>query len=176
MCDAVPHSVDPLRLAEIGRELKGILPLNCLPRLAAVICEPAPGEESVAFRLGFRRDTRGRSLVEGEVSATLRLRCERCNGTVAVRVASDFTLAVVAGLDEVAKLPADYEPLLPDDGAVNPAVLVEDELLLALPTVARHADGACRPPHYEHPDATIEASASTGKNPFAVLETLKRRD
>jgi uncharacterized protein len=191
MRDPLPQSVDPRRLAEIGRELTGSLPLGSLPRLAAVICEPAGGagsaaegsggeggeggEESVAFRLGFHRDAGGRSLVQGEVAATLRLRCERCNGIVEMRVVSNFTLAVVAGLDEVAKLPEDYEPLLPEDGAVDPAVLVEDELLLALPAVVRHPDGACRPPLYAHPDDRVEAAASTRKNPFAVLETLKRR-
>jgi|UPI0007323BA3 uncharacterized protein len=175
MCDPFPDSVDPRRLAEIGRELTGTLPLVRLPRLAQVICEPATGEESVAYRLSFRRDAGGRALVQGEVTATLRLPCERCNGIVSLPVASEFTLAVVVGLDQAAQLPEDYEPLLPEDGAVDPAGLVEDELLLALPAVARHPAGTCRPPHYEQPDESADTSVRAKDNPFAVLESLKRR-
>ena len=177
MRDVLPHSVDPRRLADIGRELAGTLPLAQLPRLALVLVEGAVDAAAlVSYQLRFQRDPGGRALVAGEVSATLPLRCERCNGVVDLPVASGFTLAVVAGLDEAAQLPDDYEPLLPEDGAVDPVALVEDELLLALPTVARHPVGTCEPPRYEQPSNAPAPPPDSGTdNPFAVLETLKRR-
>ena len=148
-----------------------------MPRLAAVV-ERADGEDtgSAAFTLRFRRDAAGRILVEGTVAATLRLRCERCMGLLDLPVQSSFVLAVVAGLDEAARLPEDYEPLLPEDTTVDPAALVEDELLLAVPAVPRHAAGACRPPAFVAAAGDArEDQPSDKENPFAVLEALKRR-
>ncbi|WP_295880765.1 YceD family protein [uncultured Thiohalocapsa sp.] len=174
MCDALPQSVDPRRLAELQRELAGTLPLSRLPRLAQlVLSDPTAEPGCAAYRLAFRRDASGRDLVQGEVTATLRLRCERCNGVLELPVASTFTLAVVDGLDEAARLPEDYEPLLPEEATLDPATLVEDELLLAVPTVPRHPVGACSAPAYTEPEG--DASPASGEpSPFAALEGLKR--
>jgi len=111
--------------------------------------------------------------VEGRVTATLLLRCQRCNDVLQLPVSSAFTLAVVAGLDEAAQLPEAYEPLLPEESEIDPAALVEDELLLAVPAVPRHPAGTCEPPAntlVELPDA-----APAQDNPFAVLEALRRQ-
>jgi uncharacterized protein len=174
MRDALPHSVDPRRLAELGRELTGSLSLARLPRLSEVVVDAAdPGSEYARFELRFHRDASGRDLVEGSVQATLRLRCERCMGVLELPVSGSFTLAVVDGLDEVARLPEDYEPLLPDETTVDPAALVEDELLLAVPAVVRHPDGACHAPDYEAPAGPADDMPEKD-NPFAVLGALRR--
>lgn len=177
MREALPHSVDPRRLAELNRELAGRLPLGRLPRLAQVVTPADPAADCAGYRLRFRRDESGRDLVEGEVTATLRLRCERCNQPLELPVISAFTLAVVEGVDEAAQLPDAYDPLLPEEGTLDPAALVEDELLLAVPAVPRHAEGACRAPCYEAAPEQADdeqAAAPADDNPFAVLESLKR--
>jgi len=178
MREALPHSVDPRRLAELRREFVGTLALERLPRLAAVVAPADPAADYASYRLRFRRDASGRDLVEGEVAATLHLRCERCSQALEFPVASAFTLAVVDGLDEAAQLPDAYDPLLPEEATLDPAALVEDELLLAVPAVPRHAEGACRAPRYASADQQADdehAGAPADDNPFAVLESLKRR-
>jgi len=176
MRDALPESVDPRRLAEVGRELSGSLSLARMPRLAelldgADVADP----EFAAFTLEFGRDASGRDVVRGRVTATLRLRCQRCNDLLELPVSSGFTLVVVHGLDEAAQLPAEYEPLLPDEAEIDPATLVEDELLLAVPPVPRHVVGACEPPTYSAPaDDGADDRSLKHENPFAVLEALKR--
>ncbi|MGD2019555.1 MAG: YceD family protein [Thiohalocapsa sp.] len=180
MREALPQSIDPRRLAELGRELTGRVPLTRLPRLAQVIVDADKADpDYAAYKLSFRRDSSGRDLVQGEVTATLRLRCERCNGILEIPVDGTFTLAVVHGLDEAAGLPDEYEPLLPDEATVDPATLVEDELLLAVPHVPRHAEGACRALKYtanaDQPGAESDADGlSSDEHPFAILESLKR--
>jgi uncharacterized protein len=176
MRDALPHSVDPRRLAELNRAFTGRLPLGRLPRLAQVVTPADPAADYASYGLRFRRDESGRDLVEGEVSATLHLRCERCNQPLELPVASAFKLAVVEGLDEAAQLPDAYDPLLPEEATLDPAALVEDELLLAVPSVPRHAEGACHAPRYASADKPAEgeqAAAPADDNPFAVLESLK---
>jgi uncharacterized protein len=174
MRDALPHTVDPRRLAELGRELAGSLSLARLPRLSEIVVDTADaGSEYARFKLRFHRDASGRDVVEGSVQATLRLRCERCMGVLELPVSGSFTLAVVDGLDEAAQLPAHYEPLLPEETTVDPAALVEDELLLAVPAVVRHPDSACDAPAYEA--STGQADDMPEKdNPFAVLGALRR--
>jgi len=179
MREALPQSVDPRRQAELGRTLSGVISLARMPRLAAVVLDAEQSaEDYAAFELGFRRDASGRHLVEGRVEATLRLRCERCNGELELPVSSNFTLAVVEGLDEAAQLPEAYEPLLPDETEVDPAALVEDELLLALPAVLRHPVGVCEPPVRsgveDVPPADLPDGTPARDNPFAVLDALKR--
>jgi uncharacterized protein len=186
MRDALPQVVDPRRLAELNRALAGRLPLAALPRLATILEDRDAGcgdQASAAFELRFRRDASGRYLVAGRVDATLRLRCERCMGALDLPVSSGFTLAVVEGLDEAARLPDDYEPLLVDDGKVDPATLIEDELLLAVPAVPRHAVGACRPPTLDgapggqssdRPSGEPAGQPSDTDNPFAALAALRR--
>jgi len=148
-----------------------------MPRLAGVVLDDRESAESdyAAYELSFRRDASGRNLIQGRVSATLRLRCERCNGVLELPVSSSFTLAVVEGLDEAAQLPEAYEPLLPEEADIDPAELVEDELLLAVPAVSRHAAGTCAPPPFAAPAEDLPDDTShPHDNPFAVLEGLKR--
>ncbi len=146
-----------------------------MPRLAELLDkEDTADQDFAAYTLEFGRDASGRDLVRGHVTATLRLRCQRCNGLLELPVSSSFTLAVVQGLDEAAQLPMEYEPLLPDEAEIDPAALVEDELLLAVPPVPRHAAGACEPPTYStRADDGADDRSPTHESPFAVLEALK---
>ncbi len=87
-------------------------------------------------------------------------------------------MAVVKGLDEAARLPDAYDPLLPEEATLDPAALVEDELLLAVPPVPRHVEGTCEAPDYERHDHrapdTDREPAPDDEHPFAVLQSLKR--
>lgn len=176
MCAAFPKSVDPRRLAALGRTLNGSLPLSRMPRLQAAVADSTNSSpDYAAFELTFGRDASRRDVVEGRVRAQLRLQCQRCNGVLDLQVSSRFALGVVTGLEQASRLPEGLEPLLLESEEIDPAVLVEDELLLAMPVVPRHADGVCRSPAFAagaEVDSTV--TQSTQDNPFAVLEALKR--
>jgi len=138
--EPLPELLDPHRAVSLGSHYAGRMDLARLSRLRPLL-ESADG--SADYRLTFGRDERGFGVVKGRVVGELQLRCQRCNGEMALRVDSELTLAVVDGLDEAAALPDDYDPLLLDGRLMRSSELIEDELLLALPVVPRHPEGSC---------------------------------
>jgi uncharacterized protein len=99
------------------------------------------------------------------------LRCQRCLGPLAIDVDAAFALAFVTGLEEAGALPEPYEPAVVEDGRVRPLELVEDELLLAVPGIPLHEEGACRAPTA---DVAATEGASQDESPFAVLASLRK--
>jgi uncharacterized protein len=157
---------DPWRLAAQGRTLTGRIALGSLPRLAPSLI----GLGDVDYRLAFHLDEDHRAVVSGQVTAELRVRCQRCLEPLTIAVDSHFELAFVRGLDEAARLAESYEPAVAEDGWVRPADLVEDELLLALPPIPLHDAGQCVA---FSPGGVTEADGKKLTNPFAVLATWR---
>lgn len=80
-----------------------------------------------------------------EVSATLHLVCQRCLGEFAHAVSLLSVLPVARDEAELARWEKD-DPLLDAlvaERHMDLPALIEDEILLSLPVVPRHADGAC---------------------------------
>ena len=159
---------DPWRLAAQGRTLTGRIALGSLPRLAPSLAGPG----DVGYRLAFHVDSEHRAVVSGRVTAELAVQCQRCLEPLAIAVDSQFELAFVRGLDEAARLPEPYEPAMAEDGWVRPADLVEDELLLALPTVPLHATGQCVGRPVEDA-ADVRSEEARTESPFAALAALR---
>ena len=75
---------------------------------------------------------------EGRVSARLALTCQRCLEEMMLPVEVDSRLAFVTSGAASAEVPASHEPVLAVDGHVSLAMLIEEELLLALPLAPMH--------------------------------------
>ena len=125
--------------------------------------------------LRFGPDDWGRLGIQGEVWAELSLICQCCLGAMPFRVESDVRLNMMFSDHEMER-PTEYispgfEPLvITDDGtAMVLSDIIEDELLLALPSVPRHPDGVC-----EVAGRYLggEGAHNERDNPFAVLEGL----
>lgn len=164
MSSRLPKQIDPWRVSEQGLSYTGVAELVDFPRLASLLIR-LQGEAGYAFR--FSRDGLGRPLVEGHAEAVLWQTCQRCSQPVAIPVDSDFQLVVVEGLDEAAALDDAFDPLMADDAKINLLDLLEDELLLSLPVVARHEE--CHAWQYD--DEPIVAESR--ENPFRILQKLK---
>ena len=81
-------------------------------------------------------------------------------------------LGLITDESQEAALPEGVEPLLLDaSGELNPAGLVEDELILAVPVVPIDPDSAEIEPHW--PDEAEEEEEKP--NPFAALAALKEQ-
>jgi len=176
MSEALPELLDPRRAVALNARFKGQLPLARLSRLRPLL-ESCQG--SVAYWLDCGVDSQGQAIISGRVEATLALRCQRCSGELALPVASEYRLALVEGIDESAALPDAYDPLLIDGRLMRASDLVEDELILCVPPIPRHAQGSCQPsrPECLVPGGTSNEIASTDgakrPNPFAELLNLK---
>lgn len=166
----LPEWLDLRRVGASGVRLEGTVAVSGLRRLRERL-ETGAGEARAEVAVAF--DQAHQAVVSGRVQATVVMRCERCLGAVEVPLAGEFALAVVESEPAADRLPAEEEPVLAERGRLGVHALLEDELLLALPIVARHADTACDGgPRRFGPQG--EAPPPERENPFAALAALKR--
>jgi len=166
----LPEWLDLRRIGASGARLEGRLAVSGLRRLCERL-ETKQGEASAEVAVAF--DQARHAVVSGRVEARVLMRCERCLGTVEVPLTGEFSLAVVESEPAADRLPTEEEPVLAERGCLGVHALLEDELLLALPIVARHADTACDGGQRTF-GAEGEAPAPERENPFAALAALKR--
>jgi uncharacterized protein len=117
-------------------ELGGELELEKMPRLAGLL-QSADG--SVRASLRFRQRGAGALALTLEYDATVLLLCQRCLEPYRERLANRVELALVEEGASEASLPEGLEPVELDDGRLLPAGLVEDELIVSIPLVPKHA-------------------------------------
>jgi uncharacterized protein len=172
---------DPLRLevaafAADAAELRGEWPLAGFARLVDATHEagrPGPAEAvhwTLRGELRAARNDAPQVWLHLGGRAELRLACQRCLAPVPVVLEVDRSFLFVDGEDRAAALDAQME----DDVLALPRrldvhELLEDELLLALPLVPRHA--RCPTPLPVEPAVPAEAPRT---NPFAALQALRR--
>lgn len=163
-------------LARDAATLEGEWPQAGFGRLADArhdAAQPAP-----AVRYAARAELRRRSGAGPEpwlhltAHTTLTMTCQRCLGPLEQPLELDCWLHFVPDEDTAAALDADSEhDVLPLERALDLHALVEDELLLALPLVPRHA---------QCPDAVrlvFDADSpeqEDAPHPFAGLAALKK--
>lgn len=174
----VATRLDVQTLAQAGAVLSGQESLSHYDRLLQE-CEGRGGERPVQWeaRGTLRTDTSGHAEVWLHVSAhvSLPLICQRCLGPADIALTVDrafrfvATEAQAAAEDEEAE-----EDVLALQRDFNLQELIEDELLMALPVVPRHA--VCPTPvKLAAQDDDFEAALAEKPNPFAALAGLKGR-
>lgn len=171
----LPVTIDVLKLVDRGQELVGSLSLRQMPRLCESLVE---SEGDVAVELGFGRDEGRRAVITGRLRADVHLICQRCLQPMSLMLDATVALGVCSTEEEISTLPEAYDPLLLGDSPQRLAELVEDELILALPTLARHQNApGCAPVSVSVGVSAVEqVEESRQPNPFAVLGVLKNRD
>ncbi len=158
----VIHSVE---FAREGGEIGGVIPLKSLTRLHDQLVS-VDGE--VTWQLAGGVDKIERPFLRLQVSADIELVCQRCLKPMPFRVDADTVLVQFpdeARLDEAVAQEEDLEGIL-FEPELDVEMLVEDEVLLALPYAPRHA--TCDPTGGKE-----KSSGDAKPNPFAVLAKLK---
>jgi uncharacterized protein len=174
---------DPLRLdvaafAKEGAALTGVWPVDQLPRLQQ---SQQPPQDAAAESVEWTARGEARS-VAGEATqiwlhlaarTAVWLTCQRCLAPVRVPLEIDTPIRFVRGEAEAEALDAESEfdvlALVP---ATDLRQLLEDELLLALPLVPRHAN--CPAP-LTAGSAQATPAARAAESPFSVLADLRSR-
>ncbi|MDE2150465.1 MAG: DUF177 domain-containing protein [Gammaproteobacteria bacterium] len=128
------------KLPHGGMQVKQRVPLAGLPRLAQVLAEPG-GELAVELKLQVAGA--GGPRLQASLSASLALRCSRCLQTFHWPLALQLDLRLVADADEERRWLAQDEPYLAAAGVLDMPRLIEDEVLLALPSVAHCRRDEC---------------------------------
>jgi uncharacterized protein len=154
------------------RQFEGTLPLASLPRLGGMLRDVGSDLGEARFSLGFDRDALQVPYVQLQVEAALPLECQRSLQRFLHPVRVVQRLGLIRNEAEEAGLPEGYEPLLvPADGMLRPAELVEDELILAVPVVPvmPGTDAMER-------DWPAQEDEQRQASPFAALAGLKKHD
>lgn len=132
MSAPLPASVDAERMVAGRRSFEGVLPVAELPRLVEALARDA-GE--VAYNLDFEQGQLGGPELHVRLAARLTLECQRTLQPFELPVEVDTRLGLLTNEDEAAALPGECEPLMLENGTLQPRRVIEDELLLALPLV-----------------------------------------
>jgi uncharacterized protein len=129
--------IDPLRFARERGQIRNALNLAEMQRLRdALYSSDNVVEYVLSGELGDK------PFLRVEVSGSLVLQCQRCLGPLHFRFAANSTLIVAERGREI----DDKLEWIPAEDRIDPMVLVEDEILLALPVAPRHPEGQCEMP------------------------------
>ncbi len=166
MSAPLPPVLDAWRMVAARRQFEGSLPLSGMSRLAGTLADT---DGDCRFTLEFGRDALDVPFVEVRAEAELPLVCQRSLERFLLPVSVVQRLGLVTDEAQEAALPEGMEPIQPGpDGALDPAGLIEDELILAVPVVP--IDPRSVEVQAEWPAAVEE---EVRPNPFAALAALK---
>lgn len=128
---------DLMSLAERGAVLEGTIAIAKFERLTELLYA---SEGSAQARMSFRQGNGGTLLVELKCEAVLELVCQRCLKAVVHEVCEQVEFAVAENDDSLTVLPKDLTLITLDGDRFQPATLIEDELIVSLPLIAKHDD------------------------------------
>ncbi len=170
MFKELPAFIDPKRLASQGTNLRGVVTLAQMSRLKDMLCD-IQGEAQIDWL--FALDDKHRPTINGRLLAQITLLCQRCLKPMLYSVDVPVSLLVLTEeLDDDDEEPIGYEPIILNSSTeVSLIKLIEDELILAIPIIAKHK--TC-PSNEFQLDENISENNNIINNPFQVLSTLKK--
>ncbi len=122
-------------LADRGVTLRGEFAIELLTRLKGLLHSAAG---SVSATLDFEQRTDGWLGVELGYRADVDLVCQRCLEPFRRGLADNVKVVMAEASALPAVTPEGFEPFELVDGRFQPAELIEDELIVAIPLVPKH--------------------------------------
>lgn len=172
MSNRLPNSVDVWRMVTAKRVFEGSIAFDAMPRLKTLLADVAG---QCNYEIGFDRNGQDQAFLDLSVTANLPLVCQRTLQHFDLPVVISQRLGLIRHEREEAALLEGYEPVLvPADGFLQVADIVEDELILAVPMVPMSDDGLLEDQVIWQDADAAEEPATT--NPFAALSRLKKQD
>jgi uncharacterized protein len=152
------------------------IPLTELPRVSH---ELVGTDGDATGRVKFSRQA-GFAVADLDVGAAPEVVCQRCMQSMRWPIEVKSRIALVSDYAAADRVPEGLEVFLVEADSVSVRDLVDEEILLALPNVARHAEGSeCAVSAMQLPGLEAEADEAEDpqvQKPFAQLgELLKRK-
>ena len=169
-------NVDSAQLKELAR--KGVsttlhVPVSDLARLSACTYRDEIGENSTELTatVQFDNGPEGFPRIGLTITGPLNLGCQRCLGSVRWPVRIETRLSVIDSDEQIELLASPFDSLLMRANGLDLAIIIEDEILAALPMVPVHRnEPQCRPASGDDNDSAMEAELI--QRPFADLANL----
>jgi uncharacterized protein len=174
----LPSHLDVRKLTVKGAEICADALLSSMPRVVDLLAEK---EGVITVNLSFYRDEQRFRRIDGQLTGSVTVFCQRCLEPMPVAVDTQFKLAIVWSEDDAERLPKSLEPIIVGEELVNIADLISEELLLSLPYVNYHKAADCKQeigysstdPEVKKRLSEAEAKGELKQNPFKVLAKLK---
>lgn len=167
----LPKQIDPLQLADKNTELEGSFELKEMKRLSELLFDK---HGDVTFRLQFGKDEEGFRLVTGKISSRIKVICQRCLEPLLLELDLNVRLSPVLSNEEARRLPKIYDPLLVEEGQVSLLDLIEDELLVNVPSFPKHNMAECSIKLNDLLENKTKKQQNND-NPFHILEKLIKK-
>ena len=152
-------------------------------RLADVAVSTQP---RVSIKLKFAKLDK-RPTIHGEMQASVELVCQRCMNNMQYPLTESFDLMLVENEAELALVPETHEPWIANALHLDVLELIEEQLLLALPLIPKHAaerdcvkvnEAVDKPQRVKPAAASPVSDADVGtevQRPFGNLRDLLRK-
>ncbi len=133
--------IDALDFARNARTHHGKIAVSELLRLQDYLTDD-PG--SLQYGIAGALDEEGKSVLRIEIHGSINLRCQRCLGTLVHVLGITASLLLAKDETELSRLDEDeaVDCILAGDD-LDILTLIEDELILSLPSSPRHGEGEC---------------------------------
>ncbi|MCU7938475.1 MAG: DUF177 domain-containing protein [gamma proteobacterium symbiont of Bathyaustriella thionipta] len=188
MIERIPLRIDHFRYTDQGVILDGVMTreesVKDLLRLNEAILE---NSSDILYHLEFDVDFLGNRYVTGTVNTQVILQCQRCMGNFKLELSCDISTAFVRNESEQKQAEdSNYDTFwLSQREYLDPRVLIEDELILALLQIAMHPlseiGKSCKAEVFfletdSEQDESLNNvnSEQADDNPFAILKQLKK--
>ncbi len=171
--------VDSTQLNELARKGAGLdlrLPMADLARLSACLCVPDINQESdepaeLTANVQFEFGSEGLPQIELSIAGQVSLQCQRCLDSVVWPVKIETRLTVLDSDEQTELIASPFDSVLIDADGLDLAIIIEDEILAALPMVPVHMDEPkCRAAGGEDNNSVIDEELM--QKPFADLAGL----
>ena len=167
MLEELPRFIDPKQLALQNAYLTGEVALAQLKRLHDSLCEI---QGMVKIEWIFALDNKQRPTIQGSIQAQLPMLCQRCLQPLQWTIDTQIALVVFNSEPHPnEELLIEYEIITLNHDRLSLLSLIEDEIILALPIVAKH--DVCIANEYQLSAEKMANNASS--NPFQLLLKLK---
>jgi uncharacterized protein len=154
--------INSLAFAQNANSLQGELPIAGLTRLLDKLVDSTG---SVSYRVDGQLGPRNRPQLLLQLNGVLSVCCQRCLDGIDYPIEVRSVLEFVNDEEDLTQeeIEDDSKDFLPAQSELDVAALIEDEIILDLPSAPRHE--SCALP---------DAGQGTGKtSPFSVLQSLK---
>ena len=172
----LPTYVNHRKLAQENNKLEGTIPLNMFKRLGELL---ASRDGNVQVRLEFRRGNKRKTQIIGMAFVNTTLVCQRCLSGMEHELEANLRHFIVVSDEALLELEENEDGIVSVEDKVLLADLLEDELIINLPMVAKHVpvkgQSEC-PTVAVHENDTSPIEVDTHR-PFAGLaDSLKREE
>ncbi len=162
--------IDLLQAGQEGLVLKNILPLAHFPRFLSLLAEPIG---TVEVELAFLEDKAQRIHADLHLKASILLICQACHEKMSYAIREQVSFQLANTEKEATALPLHVQPMATNEaGQLDVDEMLEDALILALPSFPRHEKKDCSLKENRAYYASPREEAHNTYKPFTSLEEL----